>query len=117
MARVTVEDCVDKVPNRFELVLMAAKRAHDIEKGAVPSVARDNDKPTIIALREIAEETISLDALLQATKDSVSGNVEEEKVSVPEVFDLKFDPEDFTEDDEEDEDEDDQEDLEVPDEE
>lgn len=68
MARVTVEDCVEKVKNRFELVLMAARRAKDIERGATPSVARDNDKPTIIALREIAEEAISLSGLEELTK-------------------------------------------------
>ena len=68
MARVTVEDCVEKVPNRFELVMMASKRAKDLECGAIPSVPRDNDKPTIIALREIADETISLSGLTELTK-------------------------------------------------
>lgn len=68
MARVTVEDCIEKVPNRFELVLMAAKRAKDIERGAMPSISRDNDKSTIIALREIAEETISLEGLKELAK-------------------------------------------------
>lgn len=68
MARVTVEDCVEKVKNRFELVLMAARRAKDIERGATPSVSRDNDKPTIIALREIADETISISGLEELTK-------------------------------------------------
>lgn len=56
MARVTVEDCLKQVKNRFDLVLKAAKRAHDLELGAVdPMVPTDNDKPTVIALREIAE--------------------------------------------------------------
>ncbi|MBQ9335336.1 MAG: DNA-directed RNA polymerase subunit omega [Alphaproteobacteria bacterium] len=68
MARVTVEDCVEKVPNRFELVMMASKRAKDLECGAMPSVPRDNDKSTIIALREIADETISLSGLTELTK-------------------------------------------------
>lgn len=68
MARVTVEDCIEKVNNRFELVLMASRRAKDIERGATPSVARNNDKPTIIALREIAEEAISLPGLQELTK-------------------------------------------------
>ncbi len=68
MARVTVEDCIEKVPNRFELVLMASKRAKDIERGAMPSIPRDNDKSTIIALREIAEETISIDGLKELAK-------------------------------------------------
>ena len=76
MARVTVEDCIEKVNNRFELVLMASKRAKDIEKGALPSVPKDNDKSTIIALREIAEETISLDGLRELARRSVNEEVE-----------------------------------------
>lgn len=68
MARVTVEDCIEKVKNRFELILMAAKRAKDIDKGAQPSVSKDNDKSTIIALREIADETISLSGLRELAK-------------------------------------------------
>ena len=57
MARVTVEDCVDKVPNRFELVMLAAHRAREITAGSHPTVDRDNDKNPVVALREIAEET------------------------------------------------------------
>jgi DNA-directed RNA polymerase subunit omega len=67
MARVTVEDCVVKVPNRFELVLLAAQRAREITSGAPLSVDRDDDKNPVVALREIAEETVALDHL----KDSV----------------------------------------------
>jgi DNA-directed RNA polymerase subunit omega len=67
MARVTVEDCVVKVPNRFELVLLAAQRAREITSGAPLSVDRDDDKNPVVALREIAEETVELDHL----KDSV----------------------------------------------
>ena len=63
MARVTVEDCIDKVTNRFELVLLAAQRARAIGTGAALTVDRDNDKNTVVSLREIADETISLDAL------------------------------------------------------
>ncbi|WP_296763404.1 DNA-directed RNA polymerase subunit omega [Sediminimonas sp.] len=63
MARVTVEDCVDKVPNRFELVLLAAHRAREISAGAPLTVERDNDKNPVVALREIAEETQSADDL------------------------------------------------------
>ena len=55
MARVTVEDCVDKVPNRFELVMLAAHRAREIQSGSIPTVDRDNDKNPVVALREIAE--------------------------------------------------------------
>ncbi|WP_372893143.1 DNA-directed RNA polymerase subunit omega [Rhodosalinus sp.] len=57
MARVTTEDCVDKVPNRFELVMLAAHRAREISAGSPLSVDRDNDKNPVVALREIAEET------------------------------------------------------------
>lgn len=59
MARVTVEDCVDKIPNRFELVMMAAQRARGISAGAQLTVDRDNDKNPVVSLREIAEETVS----------------------------------------------------------
>ncbi|EEX09836.1 dna-directed rna polymerase subunit omega [Ruegeria lacuscaerulensis ITI-1157] len=63
MARVTVEDCVDKVPNRFELVMLAAHRAREISAGAPITVDRDNDKNPVVALREIAEETQTADEL------------------------------------------------------
>lgn len=63
MARVTVEDCVDKVPNRFDLVLFAAQRARQVSSGAELTVPRDNDKNTVVALREIAERTVQPDAL------------------------------------------------------
>ena len=63
MARVTVEDCVDKVPNRFELVMLAAHRAREIQSGSVVTVDRDNDKNPVVALREIAEEKVELAAL------------------------------------------------------
>ena len=59
MARVTVEDCVDKVPNRFDLVMLAAHRAREISSGAKITVPRDNDKNPVVALREIAEETLT----------------------------------------------------------
>ncbi|MGL4309747.1 MAG: DNA-directed RNA polymerase subunit omega [Paracoccaceae bacterium] len=57
MARVTVEDCVDKVPNRFELVMLAAHRAREITSGSPLTIDRDNDKNPVVSLREIAEET------------------------------------------------------------
>ena len=63
MARVTVEDCVDKIPNRFELVLMAGQRSRQISSGAELLVDRDRDKNPVVALREIAEETVSPEAL------------------------------------------------------
>ena len=63
MARVTVEDCVDKVPNRFELVLLAAHRAREVAAGSPLTIGRDDDKNPVVALREIAEETQGADAL------------------------------------------------------
>lgn len=63
MARVTVEDCVDKVPNRFELVLLAAQRSRAISSGEVLTIERDNDKNPVVALREIADETVDQDDL------------------------------------------------------
>jgi DNA-directed RNA polymerase subunit omega len=63
MARITVEDCVTRVPNRFELVMLAAQRARDVSAGAPLTVERDNDKNPVIALREIAEGTVELDHL------------------------------------------------------
>ncbi|MCC5975698.1 MAG: DNA-directed RNA polymerase subunit omega [Rubellimicrobium sp.] len=63
MARVTVEDCVDKVPNRFELVMLAAHRAREIASGSPTTVPRDRDKNPVVALREIAEETQGAEAL------------------------------------------------------
>ena len=63
MARVTVEDCVDKIPNRFDLVLAAAQRSRDISTGNPLTIDRDNDKNPVVALREIADETIDPDQL------------------------------------------------------
>jgi DNA-directed RNA polymerase subunit omega len=63
MARITVEDCVTRVPNRFELVMLAAQRARDISAGAPLTMDRDNDKNPVVALREIADATVDLDHL------------------------------------------------------
>ena len=63
MARVTVEDCIEKIPNRFDLVLTAGQRARGILKGDLPTIDRDNDKNPVIALREIAAETLDVDVL------------------------------------------------------
>ncbi|MBO6037926.1 MAG: DNA-directed RNA polymerase subunit omega [Acetobacter sp.] len=65
MARVTVEDCVEKVPNRFELVIYAAQRARDIARGKNLTIERDNDKNSVVALREIACGTVKTDSLLK----------------------------------------------------
>ena len=63
MARVTVEDCIEKIPNRFDLVLTAAQRARNIQKGELLTIDRDDDKNPVIALREIADETIDLNQI------------------------------------------------------
>jgi DNA-directed RNA polymerase subunit omega len=76
MARVTVEDCVDKVPNRFELVLLAAHRARSIANGSAVTVEPDNDKNPVIALREIAEKTIPPDDMREGLIHSIQKNVE-----------------------------------------
>lgn len=76
MARVTVEDCVVKVPNRFELVLLAAQRAREIVSGAPLTVERDDDKNPVIALREIADETIALDNLRDSLVRGMQKHVE-----------------------------------------
>lgn len=76
MARVTVEDCVLRVPNRFELVLMAGQRARDISAGAKLTVERDNDKNPVVALREIADDTVGLDHLQNALIQNLQKHVE-----------------------------------------
>ncbi|MDX1795410.1 MAG: DNA-directed RNA polymerase subunit omega [Hydrogenovibrio sp.] len=64
MARVTVEDCLDQVENRFELVILASKRARQLSNGAEPTLDWDKDKPTVMALRELAENTIDKDVVM-----------------------------------------------------
>jgi DNA-directed RNA polymerase subunit omega len=76
MARVTVEDCVDKVPNRFELVMLAAHRARSLASGSPLTVDRDNDKNPVVALREIAEETLTADQLREAAIESFQRQIE-----------------------------------------
>lgn len=76
MARVTVEDCVLKVPNRFELVLVAAQRARDVSSGAKLTVERDNDKNPVVALREIADDTVPLDNLRNSLVSGLQKHVE-----------------------------------------
>lgn len=86
MARVTVEDCVDKVENRFELVLLASHRARLISQGAAITIDRDNDKNPVVALREIAEETLSPGDLKEDLIHSLQKHVEvdePEAVAVP----------------------------------
>jgi DNA-directed RNA polymerase subunit omega len=76
MARVTVEDCVLKIPNRFDLVMLAAQRARNIAAGAGVSIEKDNDKNPVIALREIAEETIEIDDLHESLIKGLQHHVE-----------------------------------------
>ena len=78
MARLTVEDCLDYVDNRFELVLVATKRARQLAMGADPLVPVDNDKPTVLALREIAENLINDEVLEEAVvkQDDVEALIE-----------------------------------------
>ena len=87
MARVTVEDCVDKIPNRYELLMVAAQRAKDISAGAPITVARDNDKNPVIALREIADETVSIEEL---QKSLVMGLQKYVEVEEPEEEELEI---------------------------
>ena len=79
MARVTVEDCIIKIPNRFDLVMVAAQRARDISSGAALTIERDNDKNPVVALREIADTTIDLEALTNAVVQGLRKHVETEE--------------------------------------
>lgn len=85
MARVTVEDCVDKVPNRFELVLLAGHRARAMSAGAELTVDRDNDKNPVVALREIAERTILPADLREDLIGSMQSRVETEEPEVEQM--------------------------------
>lgn len=85
MARITVEDCLENIDNRFELVLTATKRARQITHGAEPLVDEENDKPTVIALREIAEGLI----------DSERVDVLQAEIEAAEVFDMQPEEDDL----------------------
>ena len=76
MARVTVEDCIDKMPNRFELVLVTANRARDLRGGSAITVEREDDKDAVVALREIAEKTISANDMREMLIHSIQEQVE-----------------------------------------
>ena len=76
MARITVEDCLEHIENRFDLVLLAARRARQIAQGADPLVPPENDKPTVLALREIAENLVSSESM-----DEVEAQAEIEKIA------------------------------------
>ncbi len=87
MARVTVEDCVEKIPNRYELLLVAAQRAKDIASGAPIKVERDNDKNSVVALREIAEGVADIEEL---QKSLVMGLQKYVEVEEPEEEELEI---------------------------
>ena len=87
MARVTVEDCVERIPNRFELVLLAAQRARNLARGEELTVDRDDDKNPVVALREIAEETVTVEKLRFDLYKSLSRAPEPEPAD-EEVLDL-----------------------------
>jgi DNA-directed RNA polymerase subunit omega len=86
MARVTVEDCVDKVSNRFDLVLFAAQRARQISSGADLTIDRDRDKNPVVALREIAEQTIVPDAMQEAIVSSMQRVVPQDDDDAPDAI-------------------------------
>ncbi|WP_338467256.1 DNA-directed RNA polymerase subunit omega [Novosphingobium sp. ZN18A2] len=88
MARVTVEDCVDKVPNRFDLVLLAAERARAISGGAELTLDRDRDKNPVVALREIAEETIKPKDLNESLVQSLQRVLPDDDDEVDEIGSL-----------------------------
>jgi DNA-directed RNA polymerase subunit omega len=88
MARVTVEDCVLKIPNRFRLVMLAAQRARDVSAGSPLTVERDDDKNPVVALREIADETVDLEVLGAALIQGLQKHVE---IDEPEEDQGEFD--------------------------
>ncbi len=91
MARVTVEDCVVKVPNRFELVLLAAQRAREITSGAPLTLDRDDDKNPVVALREIADDTVALDHLQDSLVRGMQKHIEmDEPEDAPELEQTLF---------------------------
>jgi len=107
MARITVEDCLENVDNRFELVLIASKRARQIAMGSTPKVSPDNDKPTVIALREIAENLVdnnidTNELALKAALNKVnnSANINKEIIEETQSTDLdeEFGDEEFIDD-------------------
>ena len=87
MARITVEDCIDKFPSRFELVLVASNRARKLHSGENPTVEIDNDKNTVIALREIADETLSKDRLKNDLIEEYQTNTFSEDEEINEIED------------------------------
>ena len=87
MARVTVEDCIEKISNRFDLVMVAARRSRDVASGAEINVERDNDKNPVVALREIAEEKIVVEDIQESLVRGLQRHVE---IDEPEEEDIDF---------------------------
>ena len=85
MARITVADCTEKVENPFDLALLAAKRAYQISNGSISKVPLDNDKPVVVALREIAENVISVEAILEEENAMMEKLVQPITASIPET--------------------------------
>jgi len=85
MARITVEDCLNRIDNRFEMVLTATKRARQISNGAEPLVEEENDKPTVLALREIADGLV----------DSEGVDILQAEIEAAEAFDTRLEDDDF----------------------
>lgn len=96
MARVTVEDCIDKVDNRFELVLLASHRARQISQGGQITVDRDNDKNPVVALREIADETLSPGDLKEDLIHSLQKHVEVDEPEAPAPLQISGSTEDLS---------------------
>lgn len=88
MARVTVEDCVDKIPNRFDLVLLAAQRAREISGGAELTIDRDRDKNPVVALREIAEMTVRPKELQESLTQSLQRVLPDDEDEADEIGSL-----------------------------
>lgn len=88
MARVTVEDCIDKVTNRFDLVMIAAQRAREIAAGSTLTLERDNDKDPVVALREIADETISVEVTRQSLIQGLQKHVDFDEPEEDEVMEM-----------------------------
>lgn len=88
MARVTVEDCIERIPNRFELVMKAAQRARGISAGAPLTIDRDNDKNPVVALREIADQTVDLEVLEQALIQGLQKHIEYDSPEEDDVVEL-----------------------------
>ena len=85
MARVTVEDCIEKISNRFDLVVFAVERGRELSAGDEPTIDRDNDKNTVVSLREIAESTVDIEELRENLIISMQKQIQEEETEDKEI--------------------------------